>query len=181
MCRSFLGSAICANVAAADIATAKISCLIQFAAYNELIAVDGVPSVDFGVSEEANSTKTPVHLVISSPRVLSRRSRREWAPLPTVWWLRLRPLQRSIRHPIRPKASAARTGQAFAKLHGRWYNAFTTAADAFSADSKRGDAARFERSRRLKGRMTNIIEFFPKDHPAFVATRRRQSPRPFKA
>lgn len=175
------GSAICANVAAADIATAKTELLDSIAAYNELIAVDGVPSVDFGVSggELDKDSRAPRDLLAAgafeavSPRVGSAADRVVAA---------VEAIAKVNPTPNPTEGLGSKDGASVCKLHGRWYNAFTTAADAtFSADSKRGDAAVSNEVDASKGRMTNIIEFFPKDHPAFVATRTPPKPPPVQS
>ena len=157
------GSAICANVAAADIATAKTELLDSIAAYNELIAVDGVPSVDFGVSggELDKDSRAPRDLLAAgafeavSPRVGSAANRVVAA---------VEAIAKVNPTPNPTEGLGSKDGASVCKLHGRWYNAFTTAADAtFSADSKRGDAAVSNEVDASKGRMTNIIEFSPKD------------------
>ena len=167
------------TTATATAATAKAELLEAIAAYNEATAADGVPSVDFGVTggELDKDSRAPRDLLEAgafeavSPRVGAAASR-VVAAVEAIAAFNPTP---------NPTAGLgdSKEGEKICKLHGRWYNAFTTAADAtFSADSKRGDAAVSNIVDAGRGRMTNIIEFYPRDHPAFVATRSPPKPPP---
>jgi len=170
--RSSPSSPTASLATAGAVATAKAELFAAIESYNQFTAEDGVPSVDFGVTggELDKDSRAPRDLLAAGAfRATSSRvgdaADRIVAAIDAI-------------APLNPTAEPTKglgdrtDGANLCKLHGRWYNAFTTAADAtFSADSKRGDAAVSNEVDAKRGRMTNIIEFYPKDHPAFVATR----------
>ena len=157
---------------------AKSELLAAIAAYNEVVAVDGVPSVDFGVSggELDGDTRAPRDLLQAGAfaAVSSRVGEAADRVVAAV-----ESLAAVNPTPEPTKGFGSKQGAETCLLHGRWYNAWTTAADAtFSADSKRGDAAVSNEVDAKRGKFMNIIEFLPRSHPAFAATRSPPKPPP---
>jgi hypothetical protein len=124
--------------AAAPAVSPKDDLLAAVEAYNAATKADSVPSVDFGVSggELDADSRAPRDLLAAgayyavSPAV-GAAADRVIASVDAV---------AATNPTAEPTAGfGAADGATSCKLHGRWFNAFTTAADAtFSADSKRG-------------------------------------------
>ena len=160
-----------AAAAIAPPSAAKAELLSAIAAYNDATKSDGVPSVDFGVSggELDKDSRAPRDLLKAgayhavSPKV-GEAADRIIAAIEAI---------KAVNPTTEPtKGFGSREGSEVCPLHGRWFNKFSTAADAtFSADSKRGGATVSNRVDAVSGRTTNIIEFTGVDHPAFRATR----------
>lgn len=141
------------------ISDSKASLLSAISTYDAATKKDGVPSVDFGVSggELDENSRAPRDLLAAgafhavSPAVGAAADRVVEA-IEAVASVNPTP------EPTRGFGTA--DGAATCPLHGRWSNAFTTAADAtFSPDSKRGDASVSNEVDATSGRTTNIIEF----------------------
>ena len=157
--------------------SAKAELLRSVEAYAEAIAADGIPSVDFGVAggELDRKTRAPRDLAKAgafyavSDRV-GLAADQVLAAVDAV----------AIENPTaEPTRSLGTCNGESCPLHGTWRNIFTTAADAvFSPDSRRGGANVSNIIDAVKGRITNVIDFLPRDHPAFHATRQKGNPPP---
>lgn len=150
---------------------AKENLLAAIEAYNAATAADGVPSVDFGVSggELDKDSRAPRDLLSAGAYYAVSKAVGEAADKV----VEAVDAVAAANPTAEPTAGfGTRDGASTCKLHGRWFNAFTTAADAtFSADSKRGGATVSNRVDAVSGKTQNIIEFTGRDHPAFRATR----------
>jgi len=163
----------CCVVACAPAArgSSKDSLLTAIAEYDAATARDGVPSVDFGVSggELDKDSRAPRDLLKAGAfyGVSDSVGAAADAVIDAI------DAVQADNPTAEPTAGfGTRDGAKRCALHGRWFNAFTTAADAtFSADSKRGGAVVSNEVDAVSGKTTNIIEFTGRDHPAFRATR----------
>jgi len=157
---------------ASAVAPAKVSLLEAVASFNAATAIDGLPKIDFGVKggELDGDTRAPRDLYAAgayhavSPKVGAAADR----VLDAV-----DALAATADPSYQPtKGLGMPDGPTACALHGSWSNVFTTAADAvFSPDSKRGGADVYNEVDARTGRVTNCIDFLPRDHPAFRATR----------
>lgn len=158
----------------------KLELLAAIDAYNEATKADGTPSVDFGVSggELDEESRAPRDLLAAG--AFAAVSERVGAAAERVVSAvdALVPANPTA-EPTKGLGKAKGFGYEDCPLNGRWYNKFTTAADAtFSPDSKRGDAVVSNYVNGATGKTTNIIEFLPRDVPAFRATRKPLPPPP---
>ena len=153
------------------IMSAKSTLLSAIETYNAATASDGVPSVDFGVSggELDGDSRAPRDLLKAGAYYAVSDTVGKAADA-VVEAIDSMEAANPTEEPT--KGFGTKNGADVCPLHGRWYNAFTTAADAtFSSDSKRGGAIVSNKVDAKTGRTTNIIEFTGRDHPAFRATR----------
>ena len=161
-----------------SIPTAKVTLLEALESYNAATAADGVPSIDFGVKggELDGDSRAPRDLAKAGSfyAVSNRVGTAADAVISAV----------EAVAKVNPTAEPTRgfgkaDGATTCPLHGRWFNEFSTAADAvFSPDSKRGGAIVSNIVDATSGKTTNIIEFTGSDHPAFRATRNPPRPSP---
>lgn len=158
--------------------SAKSELLSAIAAYNDATAEDGVPSVDFGVKggELDEESRAPRDLLGAG--AFAAVSERVGVAADRV----VAAVEEIAKVNPTPNPTAGlgdKDGATRCALHGRWYNSFTTAADAtFSPDSKRGDALVSNVVDATEGRTVNEIEFLGQDNPAFRATRWAPKPPP---
>ena len=150
---------------------AKQALLDAIAAYDQATAADGVPSVDFGVKggELDGDSRAPRDLLKAG--AFWAVSERVGVAADAV----VKAVEEVTAANPTPEPTAGfgtAEGASVCPLHGRWRNVWTTAADAtFSPESKRGGANVSNIVDAASGRTTNIIDFLPRDHPAFRATR----------
>ena len=159
------------RLTAASALPAKEALLSAIADYDAATAADGLPSVDFGVSggELDKDSRAPRDLLAAGAyyAVSDAVGKAADAVVKAV------DAVAAVNPTPEPTAGfGTRDGASVCPLHGRWSNAWTTAADAtFSPDSKRGGARVSNRVDARSGKTENIIEFTGRDHPAFRATR----------
>jgi hypothetical protein len=169
------GRAVC------SLGSKKDELIAAIAQYKEAIAEDGVPIIDFGVSggELDSDSRAPRDLLAAG--AYHAVSQRVGEAADRV--VRLVDALASENPTRCPTASfGTPAGAEVCPLHGEWSNMFTTAADAtFSADSKRGDAAVSNVVDAVTGRTINVIQFSPRDEPAFRATRSEPLPPPLES
>jgi len=164
-----------------ETSSAKAHLLAAVEEYNAATAADGMPSVDFGVQggELDGESRAPRDLAKAGAfyAVSDRVGAAADAVLAAV------EDAAAVNPTAEPTAAfGSPEGATACPLHGRWYNAFSTAADAvFSRDSKRGGAVVSNLVDATSGRTTNIIEFTGSDHPAFRATRTPPRPSPIES
>ena len=170
-CSPLVISPVRAPPARLAITSAKQNLLSAIDAYNAATAADGVPSVDFGVKggELDKESRAPRDLLAAGAfyGVSENVGAAADAVIKAVDDVAA---ENPTEEPT--KGFGTRDGATTSPLHGRWLNAFTTAADAtFSADSKRGGAIVSNQVDARSGSTVNMIEFTGRDHPAFRATR----------
>ena len=138
--------------------------------FNAAAAADGLPKIDFGVKggELDSESRAPRDLYQAGAyHAVSERvgtaADRVIAAVNNIAAANPTP---------EPTEGLGSSGGSSCPLDGPWSNIFTTAADAvFAPDSKRGGALVSNVVDGARGRITNCIDFLPRDHPAFRATR----------